>query len=158
MRSPRRGPGPALNPESLIQFWEESDKRSVPRAQVTSAATGGTGGPGAGPARPRPLPAGPAHGLPLQSGKHSGPTSGPRHADRSSNSTQNFAPHPSRARLDLTLQVKPQRSTPRPPNAARAPQASRTRPGPAGRRPSPHQPAREGRPPPQAKFHARTRG
>lgn len=46
----------------------------------------------------------------------------------------------------------------RPPNAARAPRASRTRPGPAGRRPSLHQPARAGRPPPQAKFHPRTRG
>lgn len=45
--------------------------------------------------------------------------------------------------------MKPQRSARRPPCGARAPQARRTRPGPAGRRPSLNEPARARRSPPR---------
>lgn len=54
-------PGSALNPDSLILFWEDCDNAGVQCPEVTSLPERAGVAPGAGrrlarPARPRPLP------------------------------------------------------------------------------------------------------
>ena len=147
--------GSALNPEPAIQFRGGGDNSSgaVPRSNFSSRVGKTRTGRGADGLRG---PRGRGR-FPTLSGTQ---TSHTRQTPGSDFWTPSCWPPPSAYPTlselapsgpgpDFTLQVKPQRSARRPPCGARAPQARRTRPGPAGRRPSLNEPARARRSPPR---------
>lgn len=147
---PTREPAHGFCPHSGVA--QPVPGRTSP-ARVDSGC--GPGGLRAREAAAAPLPC-PGHRFLLPSGVvRSLDPGSPTGSIRLANFTQNF-PRPRPGRISLHKRNR-SRLHPEPPNRARAPQASRTGLGPAGRRPSPDRPARAGRPPPHAKFHSRTR-